>query len=147
VSSKVVPQLEQSVQNSPAFTRHVWVMAVFCVYAAVLLMMTHWPRLEVPGPTGTDKLLHILAFGGWCGLFTVCGWFGRPLSDANLLRSCVVAAAYGALDEGLQGLEWIQRSCEWADLGANLTGVVGVTTVLLILRAPLSRHFPRLLPT
>jgi hypothetical protein len=122
-------------------------MAVFWLYALVLVVVTHWPRLTVPGPEGTDKGIHILAFGGWCGLFTVCGWFGRPLSDRNLLRSCVAAAAYAGLDEAMQGFEWVHRSCEWGDAGANFAGVIAVTTGLLVLRGPFSRAFPRLLPT
>jgi hypothetical protein len=139
--------IEVNEAAKPEFHRQTWVIACFAVYALVLLTMTHWPRLEVPGPEGTDKWLHILAFGGWCGLFTVCGWFGRPMSDVNLLKSCMVAGVYAGVDEAMQGMEWVHRSCEWADAGANFAGVLGTTLMLLLIRAHLSRLFPRLLPT
>lgn len=132
--------------TAPAFHRSPWVLAAFALYALTLVVMTHWPRLTVPGPEGTDKHLHIGAFAVWALLFTACGWFGRPLSDSNLFRSLLVSAVYAGIDEGLQGIEWIHRSCEWGDLGANMSGVVAMVILLLSLRTPLSRAFPKLLP-
>ena len=44
--------------------RRLWRLA-FWVYAAALFTATHWPKLEVPGPEGSDKVIHVGAFGTW----------------------------------------------------------------------------------
>ena len=119
--------------------------AAFWCYAAALFVTTHWPKLEVPGPAGTDKAIHIVAFGGWAMMCALCGWFGRPMSGRNVLLSGLVSAAYAGLDEALQEIEFINRSCEWADFGANLVGVAGMTLALLVFGRLLERAFPTLL--
>jgi hypothetical protein len=119
--------------------------AAFWVYALTLFTFTHWPKLTVPGPEGTDKTLHVLAFAGWTGLAVLCGWFGRPLSVRNLLLTGLIAAANSAVDELLQAIPFVNRSCEWADARANLLGVAIVVTILLVLGRPLQLLFPKLL--
>ncbi len=125
--------------------RHPAFHAVFWAYALTLFTFTHWPKLTVPGPEGTDKTIHVLAFAGWTGLAVLCGWFGRPLSVRNLLLTGLIAAANSGLDELLQAIPFINRSCEWADARANLLGVAGTVTILLVLGRPLQSLFPKLL--
>jgi hypothetical protein len=128
------------------FKRHPAVLWLFGAYAIALAIGTHWPKLQAPGPVGTDKAIHIIVFAAWAVLCAACGWFGPPLSWRNLVLSGVVSAAYSMVDELGQAIEWVNRSCEWADMRANLIGVVGASVLLLLLSKPLSALFPRLLP-
>lgn len=73
-----------------------------------------------------DKVLHALMYGGWAVLLD---WAlqrqmrNRP--TAWMAGIVLIAAAYGALMEVLQGsLIWIQRTCSWGDMLANLAGAV-----------------------
>ena len=84
-----------------------------------------------------DKVLHILMYGGWTVLL---GWAlqrrmrNRP---AKWMAGIVLlATAYGALMEGLQGiLICIHRTCSWGDMLANLAGaVLGVGLLALFAR-------------
>lgn len=95
----------------------------FWAYAAALFIATHWPRLEVPGPEGSDKWVHCVVFGTWMVLATACGWFGPPLSPRNLAGSWMLSLAYAGLDEGLQAIPAVHRSCEWLDFLANAAGI------------------------
>ena len=119
--------------------------AAFWVYALTLFVLTHWPKLAVPGPQGSDKTVHVLAFGLWTILACLCGWFGRPLSPRNILISGVIAAINSGVDELLQAIPFVNRSCEWADARANLLGVGAAVVLLLILGKPLQSFFPKLL--
>lgn len=117
--------------------------AAFWAYALTLFTFTHWPKLTVPGPEGTDKTIHVLAFALWTLLASLCGWFGRPLSVRNLLLTGIIAALNSGLDELLQALPFVNRSCEWADARANLLGV-GAAAALLLITGPLLRAlFPK----
>ena len=73
-----------------------------------------------------DKVLHALMYGGWTVLL---GWtlqrqmHNRPA--ACMAGIVLLATAYGALMEVLQGsLIWIQRTCSWGDMLANLAGAI-----------------------
>jgi hypothetical protein len=118
------------------------VKAAFWVYAAALFTGTHWPKLESPGPEGTDKVIHVLALGGWMVLASLQGWFGPPLSDRNLLRTLLVAAAYAGADEGLQAIPFIHRTAALDDYAANAIGVMLAALSLLLLRRRLEARGP-----
>ena len=73
-----------------------------------------------------DKVLHALMYGGWAVLL---GWAlqrqmrNRPV--AWMVGIVLMATAYGALMEVLQGsLIWMQRTCSWGDMLANLAGAI-----------------------
>ncbi len=112
---------------------------VFWVYAAILFTGTHWPRLEMPGPEGSDKIIHIGAFGMWMLLAATQGWFDAPLSDRNLLRTMLVAAAYAGTDEGLQAIPFVHRTCALDDYAANAIGIMLATLTLLMFRGLLEK--------
>ena len=84
-----------------------------------------------------DKVLHALMYGGWAVLL---GWtLQRQLRNrpaAWLVGIVLMATAYGILMEVLQGsLIWIQRTCSWGDMLANLAGaVLGVGLFVLCAR-------------
>ena len=96
--------------------------AVFWAYAAALFLATHWPRLVVDSPVrGTDKVIHAAVFCIWTLLL------GRATEAGSrgwrLITLAVVACVYAAIDEGLQAIPALGRTCSAADLGANLAGV------------------------
>jgi VanZ family protein len=104
----------------------------FGAYALLLFTMTHWPKLKVPGPEGSDKVIHMTAFGTWCVLGTLCGWFGPRLSKRNILVTSLVALVYAGVDEWLQKIPFINRQASWADYAANAAGVVFACVLLLV---------------
>ena len=100
------------------------------LYAAGMLALSVMPAsvlAETPELfPHQDKVLHALMYGGWAVLL---GWalqrqiLNRP--TAWMVGIVLMATAYGALMEVLQGcLLWIQRTCSWGDMLANLTGAV-----------------------
>jgi hypothetical protein len=121
--------------------RRLWRLA-FWMYAAALFTATHWPKLELPAPEGGDKVVHVIVFGAWMVIASAQGWFGRPLSDRNLLRTLLVAAAYAAADEGLQAIPFIRRTAALDDYAANAVGVMLAALVLLALRERLGSREP-----
>ena len=104
----------------------------FWCYAGLLFTATHWPRLELPGPEGSDKVIHIGAFGTWMLLATACGWFDEPLTDRNILRTLLVAAAYAGADESLQAIPFEHRTAALDDYGANVIGITLAGLALIV---------------
>ncbi len=95
----------------------------FWVYAAALFTATHWPSLRIGGAEGTDKTVHIAAFGLWTMLLIAAGLFGPSLSWRNILAVLVIAPVYAAIDESSQAIPVLHRSAEFADYFANLKGI------------------------
>lgn len=112
---------------------------VFWAYAAVIVVLTHWPNLEVPNPIPrTDIFVHISVFGLWNILACSCGWFGNPLDKKNILRSTLVAAVYAAIDESTQAFPFVHRHAGFDDYGANLLGILTAAGFLWFLRSRLT---------
>ncbi len=110
-----------------------WVIPAFALYAAALFTGTHWPNLRVEGPVPrTDLWVHVGAFGGWMILACLCGWFGRPASAGNVLRTGLIAVLYAGIDEGLQAIPFIHRTAAWDDFGVDALGVVLAGTAVWI---------------
>ena len=118
------------------------VKLAFWGYALALFTATHWPRLEVPGPEGSDKVLHLGAFGTWMLCATAYAWFARPLSTRNLLLTYALALVYAAIDEGLQEFEFIHRTASLNDYAANAAGITLALIALFIARPVLLRLKP-----
>lgn len=76
---------------------------------------------------GYDKIGHLGIFGGWTFLF---GVFTR--SQAG--RTWLAGAVFSSLVEFLQYALPINRTAEWGDVAANLTGVTLVTCIIMLLR-------------
>lgn len=95
----------------------------FLLYTLCLLVATLWPKLKLPGPEGTDKVTHLLAFGLWTFLFVWAGWFGPPISRRNLLLAALVAPLFAGADELAQLVPAMHRTCAWDDYAANLIGI------------------------
>lgn len=100
---------------------------VLVTYAVLLTTATHWPQLRFrPDAPASDKLIHLIAFGGLTILLWQTRWFRR--------RSTVVllALAWSVIDELSQGL--MQRSVSGYDLTANALGVTVAGVWLWALR-------------
>jgi len=108
--------------------RHRWLIC--WIYAAGMLGLSIMPAsalAETPELfPHQDKVLHALMYGGWAVLL---GWTlqrqmrNRPA--AWMVGIVLMATAYGVLMEVLQGsLIWIQRTCSWGDMLANLAGAI-----------------------
>lgn len=96
----------------------------FAGYAVLLFIGTHWPNLQVRGPVErSDLWVHLIVFGGWAALCASCGFFGRPLSPRNLTLTWLLAVGYACIDEGLQAIPALGRTCAWDDLASNALGI------------------------
>lgn len=114
------------------FPTRTWRIAFWC-FAAVLFTMTHWPKLRVPGPTGTDLVAHMVSFGTWTMLFGLAAWIPARFSPKSIGLGFLVGVVYAAIDEGLQAVPILGRTCSWSDYGANVLGVSAATIVLFML--------------
>ncbi len=110
------------IEGPAILRRHRLVRFSFWIYAAILFTGTHWPNLHSPGPEGSDKIIHIGAFGLWMLLAATQGWFGRRCRTRNLLRTLLVAACVCRTDEGLQAIPFVHRTCAAFRLTANCMG-------------------------
>ena len=100
---------------------------VFWVYAIVLFILTHWPRLEVkvPGVERPDLIAHLTVFGLWYTLFFAAAFFG-PLGGSavrTVAAPWAVSVVYACFDEALQLIPMLGRHAAWDDLAANLAGL------------------------
>jgi VanZ family protein len=105
--------------------------AAFLAYVAVVVVLTHWPRLtlDVPGVERPDLFVHMAVFGMWALLLMLSGLVGRISSVRAVLLAGLIAASYAAVDEGTQAIKFFHRTVAWDDLAANLAGIVIVTAV------------------
>ncbi len=67
--------------------------------------------------------MHLCAFGGWAFCFTATAWVGNWNSWFGLRWPFAIGIAYAALDEGLQAIPALGRTCAWDDFAANCAGV------------------------
>jgi len=97
---------------------------IFAGYAILLFTGTHWPNLQIKGPVErSDLWVHLGAFGAWTVLAAVCGFFGPVFSARNLTLTWLLAVGYACIDEGLQAIPALGRTCAWDDLACNVLGI------------------------
>ncbi len=109
---------------------------VFWTYALLLFIGTHLPKLDirVPGVERPDLIMHVLVFGAWFGLFWITGYAGSIWHRRSAVVSGFVACGYAAMDERLQALPFINRTCAWDDLEANWLGIsLAMLTALVLI--------------
>ena len=113
--------------------RRLLALCLFGTIAVLIAFATLTPPTPPTGASSNDKLYHFAAFAL---LVLPVSLLWRP----DLARACLVAAGYGAVIEVIQ--PWFGRSGEWADLAANLAGIVAAAGFgLLVMRLrPLARH-------
>lgn len=94
-------------------------------YAAIVAVFTLWPALQVPMPVPrSDLIIHLACFGLLGLLVIAAGFFGPIFSRRNLLLACLAATAFAAVDEGLQAIPFLNRTCAWDDMAANTMGIL-----------------------
>jgi hypothetical protein len=90
---------------------------LFIGYALALTTATHWPQVRLGSDApASDKLIHLLAFGGLTLLLWQTRWIGRRWTVV------LIALAWSLLDELTQGL--MQRVVASDDMMANALGVL-----------------------
>jgi putative peptidoglycan lipid II flippase len=116
---------------------------LLALYWPALLLMTHWPKLDVDatgtgksyGDIGVDKLLHAASFGLLTALLIGAKPFCR---SASLLKQivvgCAIATLYAYLDESTQFL--VERTTSVTDMSANLMGITLIVLALGFRREP-----------
>jgi VanZ family protein len=110
-----------------------WYRRALPAYWIFLFCATHFPKPQLPGVHGSDKLAHFLAFAILAFLFWRCAEsFGRKLSRRFVWIVFVGLSAYAAVDEYLQ--EFVHRSMSLADWLADLAGIAAVLVVLELRR-------------
>ncbi len=116
--------------------RSLW-RAGFVLYALLLFILTHWPRLNPPGAeAGSDKLAHFLAFFLWTALAIAAGLFGRWNSRRNILLATLLAIAYGILDETSQIIPAFERQFSFLDMAANAAGTALASALAMMVIRP-----------
>ena len=102
-----------------------WWRQIFVAYALLLFVATHWPQLRISGPPiRSDLIMHVVAFGTWAFLFAAAHWIGNWNSWRGLSWPLAISIVYAAIDEGLQAIPALGRTCAWDDFAANCGGVV-----------------------
>jgi len=116
--------------------------AAFILYAVVLFLGTHWPKLVVEGAGRPDLFVHVAAFMLWTIALGLTGWLGSPLRLVPRLWIGAVAIAYAAVDESLQAIPALSRHAGFDDFAANVVGVLlGVGSLFVAGRAGWLRWF------
>jgi VanZ family protein len=111
----------------------------FWLYVPALFTATHWPNLKLPATGRPDLYVHVSVFGTWTALLIATGYFGPPLSKRNIGICWLIAAAYSAMDEGLQAIPFVHRHAGFDDWGANMLGVSAAALIALLI----ARRSPR----
>jgi VanZ family protein len=108
------------------------------IYWIILFTGTHIPRIHVPGPVNSDKVLH---FGAFTVLSFLMAWaiptqYRKP--NWNVLVSALVCMGYAAFDEFSQIP--VGRTADMMDWMADCAGTIFGLTVYLISRTWLWRR-------
>ncbi len=115
-----------------AASRSLFVAAVLATLGTGVLLLVPMPAgAEGIGPPQSDKIVHVVLFGGLAGLWW---WALRPLPRARSLALCTCVALYGGLLELLQMLT-PYRSGDWLDFAADAAGAAVAAAVALAVPA------------
>jgi len=120
--------------------------ALFSLYAALTVTLTHWPRLKLPFPESrSDLLIHMTVFSLWTAAFIGCSFLGPVLSRRNILLGGLASVIYSSIDEVTQGIPGVNRTVALDDALANALGVaLAVVLLLLLARRPGNTSTPSL---
>lgn len=118
------------------FSRHSRILGgLFGVYWLAMFLATHLPMPKVEAaPQNTDKLVHLVMYGGFSFLLAV--WLtSRMVSKAKVIGGTLgMGAIYGLLDELLQ-IPIESRSADVWDFVMDLCGAVLGLVLLAGVRA------------
>lgn len=114
--------------RSPDAWNH-WYRHALPAYWIFLFSASHFPKLELGGPSSSDKFAHVVAFGLLAFLFwRFVETLRRPVGRGFVWTAAVWLIAYAALDEYLQ--QFVGRTTDSADFLANTSGIVCTLAIL-----------------
>src|SRR5262245_9637072 len=101
------------------------------VYMAVIFVLSSIPNPPTVGPEGSDKLAHVLLYGGLGTLVVraLAGGFARPVTMRTVVVAVMVSAFYGAIDELHQHFVPPRQMDGW-DLAADSVGAAASALAL-----------------
>jgi VanZ family protein len=120
--------------------------AAFWMYAAALLVLTHWPNMRIESNVvdRLDLIVHLGAFGLWAFLLAWSGHLGRPDRTPTAARVFGVGLVFAAIDEATQAIPIVQRTAGFDDYLANAAGLVcGCIAAMIAGRVLVHRLAPR----
>jgi hypothetical protein len=101
----------------------------FILYVVALTIGTHWPKLALaPEVPTTDKMVHMLSFGG----LTYLLWRTRWVRAYSIAMPLVLI--WSLLDEFSQGIPLLNRHVAWDDATANVLGVMIIAAWIWAMR-------------
>ena len=100
-------------------------------YMAVIFVLSSIPNPPTVSRTGSDKILHILLYGGLAALVVraLAGGFDRPVTIRTVIAAVIVSAFYGASDEVHQHFVPPRQMDAW-DLAADSVGAAASALAL-----------------
>ena len=100
-------------------------------YMAVIFVLSSIPNPPTVSQPGSDKLLHVLLYGGLAAFIVraVAGGFDRPVTMRTVIVAVVVSALYGASDEVHQHFVPARQMDAW-DLAADSVGAAASALAL-----------------
>jgi VanZ family protein len=100
-------------------------------YMAVIFVLSSIPNPPTVSQPGSDKLLHVLLYGGLAAFVVraVAGGFDRPVTMRTVIVAVVVSALYGASDEVHQHFVPARQMDAW-DLAADSVGAAASALAL-----------------
>jgi VanZ family protein len=104
---------------------------VTAIYWLTLFVLTHIPQPRMVDVPLGDKTAHLIAYALLASLLLLSLRKSRVRKvEAITLLICI---SYGAIDEWLQAIPFIHRSCELYDWFADCTGAALAVAVLSML--------------
>ncbi len=104
-----------------------WIFAG-CLAVVFVTIMSLIPGQQLPSIGISDKIEHLVAYGGTTLLFAISGMRWR-----TLLLTALALTVWGAIIEVLQPT-LSNRTFDWFDMAANTTGVLLALTLTAIAR-------------
>jgi VanZ family protein len=100
-------------------------------YMAMIFVLSSIPNPPTVGPEGSDKLAHVLLYGGLGALVVraLAGGLGRPVTVRIVIVAVMVSALYGATDEIHQHFVPPRQMDAW-DLAADGVGAAASALAL-----------------
>jgi VanZ family protein len=106
---------------------------LFLGYSLVLIVLTLWPALKVPEIVHrSDLVAHLSFFGAFTTLAIASGFFGPVFSRRNISLAWIACAAFAGIDEGLQAIPALNRTCAWDDMAANTMGTLAAALLMAL---------------
>jgi VanZ family protein len=122
-------------------TRILWLTTA--AYWLGIFTLTHVPAPHLPTVHVSDKLEHLISYGGLGTLLFLSLWAARPTWTQIGILTVAIGMMYGAIDEWLQALPFVNRDCDFLDWTADTAGLALAVVVLTFIRWRWERRVSR----